>query len=390
MISVFLKKFISLVLVFFLGYASVALVLHLKNKHYEDRNLDIKNNEFSIEYDTTSYLGGYSRNNCLIDSQMNVSICNFSLVNIGRRSLLTTPIESKDSYFFGDGQFIRSVSKSTLEEGWSIKTNAKVAGTPSLKDNFVYASNELGEIYCVEEQTGNVNWIVNLPKGSYGSPLIIDNKLIIGCWDKFVYCFDTLTLEVLWKFKTGAPINSTGALKHDKVFICSDKLYCLNLNNGKLIWSIQSKKWNMIGSPTILGDFVIVGMSPRSSVLIGIDSGKKYWEAPIGDNVTSLAACPTLIVGSNCFGELFALDHYGKLNWKILLSTKTSSSPLILNDKVFVGDDNGYVYEVELKTGMLIKKMFTDSGEIETAGIFSNKIIFATTSGKYIFIDIEK
>ncbi len=372
---------------FFIGLICSLIVYHFIDRNYKSARNTIANHEFLVCNNEATYLSGKYRNNAVFDLPHD-KVGKIIIQDIGRSSLLTTPVENGDALFFGDGNFIRSVHKKTYKENWNVRTNAKIAGTPCIICGHVYASNELGFVFSIDELTGNISWIFKLPKGVYGSPLIKDNKIILGCWDQHVYCIDRMKCKVIWKYKTGAAVNSTAALKDDKVFICSDKLYCLNFNTGNAVWSIPSKKWNMIGSPTVFGDFVVVGRSPRSSILVSIESGKVYWDAPVGDNVTSLVVCPNLIIGSNCYAELFALTHYGELKWKILLSTKSSSTPLIINKKVFVGDDNGFIYEVDLENGQLLAKYTTDCGEVETAGFFTTGIIFATTSGKYVQIPL--
>ena len=82
----------------------------------------------------------------------------------------------------------------------------------------------------------------------------------------------------------------------------------------------------------------------------------------------------------NCFSQISnqIQDDFvakPKLNWKINLSAKLFSSPIIKNDIVYIGSIEGYFYAIELKNGT-IKWKFKTNGEIRSTAIVDNESIY--------------
>lgn len=373
----------------FSGYMFEYLYKKSVNKEFQMSLKQIIISDFS----PFIYRGSVTRNNYSnYDYQTDSSL--MYLLSIGK-SYLTTPIEVHKYIILGDNRYLRCWSFFKFKEVWSFETKARISGTPAAWNNCVIASNEAGEVICIKIEGGNIVWKIELPRPTYGSPLVYDDKIIIGSWDKNVYCLNAKNGEIIWIFRTNAPINSSASIKGDNVFICSDKIYCININSGKEVWKIEGKGSNICATPVIVGNFLICGRNTKSTVCADCKSGKVYWEALIGDNFASVATSKDIIVGSNRLGELFALSYYGEIIWKIKLTEKTSCSPLISGNKVYVGDDAGFVYIVDLYSGrVLINKHFS-SGEIETPTLLSIGVSFPTTNGnliegKFPRYDIEK
>ena len=96
--------------------------------------------------------------------------------------------------------------------------------------------------------------------------------------DHKVYALDAATGEQRWSFFTGGPVRLAPTVWQDKVFLGSDDgfVYCLNADNGELIWKIR-------GGPTdekLLGNGKMISRWPiRTGVLI--DEEAAYFAAGI-------------------------------------------------------------------------------------------------------------
>ncbi len=378
------KKFIIITILIsflclFIGYMPIYISEKTINKNFQ---MSLKQVSTISSFSFSINRGNLTKNNYSnFEYQINSSL--ISLLQVGT-SYLTTPIEFRQFIIFGDNNHLRCWSYFKNKEIWSIKTKARISGAPAVWNNYVISSNEAGEVICVNIEDGKMTWKIELPRPTYGSPLVYDDKIIIGSWDKNVYCLDAKNGETIWTFHTNAPINSSASVKDNKIFICSDKIYCININNGKKIWEVKGKGSNICATPVIIGNFLICGRNTKSTVCINCDNGKVYWEALIGDNFASVATSKDLIVGSNRLGELFALSYYGEIIWKIKLTDKTSCSPLISGNKVYVGDDAGFVYIVDLYSGRVLLSKFFPSGEVETPTLLSMGVSFPTTNGNLI------
>src|SRR5260221_8488093 len=97
----------------------------------------------------------------------------------------------------------------------------------------------------------------------YSSPLVMNNSVYFGCWDKNFYALDLATGKPKWKFAasdyfTMSPVGDKG-----KVFIGNDekKMYCLEATSGKILWKrdIICNSPMLASSPAICGSLLLFG-----------------------------------------------------------------------------------------------------------------------------------
>jgi len=145
----------------------------------------------------------------------------------------------------------------TLDYGLSTRA------TPSIIDNKVILLGAMGDLHCVELATGKIVWKHNLksefkfdgelPWGYCGSPLIVDDKVIVqaGSSDASLVAFDLASGKLVWKVPGPAP--SYGSLIVDtfggKRQIVGHDVTTLggwDIATGKRLWTLE---------PEIEGDF---------------------------------------------------------------------------------------------------------------------------------------
>ena len=89
-------------------------------------------------------------------------------------------------------------------------------GTPALYKGIVYAAEESGLVAAVNQQTGHVYWQINQNSQTWGSPVPIDNQLVIGDCTGGLHDYDisnpTVRPKVLWTVHLDGCIESTPAV----------------------------------------------------------------------------------------------------------------------------------------------------------------------------------
>ena len=94
-------------------------------------------------------------------------------------------------------------------ESWK-KSFPDTRSTPTIEDDRIYIVSGIGELVCLNAETGNINWKVNVDKeyqsewhiwGVSESPLIVDNKVICtpGGTETSVVAFDKITGDMIWE-----------------------------------------------------------------------------------------------------------------------------------------------------------------------------------------------
>lgn len=98
----------------------------------------------------------------------------------------------------------------------------------SVRDSVILFGCINGNLYCFDNNTGNIRWQKSFGSTFHASPLIHGNFAFIGCYDKIFYCFNLSNGEILWTYATDGRIRSTPLIWGKYIFISSDdrKIYC--------------------------------------------------------------------------------------------------------------------------------------------------------------------
>lgn len=149
-------------------------------------------------------------------------------------------------------------------ESWK-KSFPDTRSTPTIEDNRIYIISGIGELVCLNSETGAINWKVNVDRdyksewhiwGVSESPLIVDNKVICtpGGQETSVVAFDKLTGEEIWKttsvggqraYASATTLNFQG--KQYVLAVTATHLIALDPANGEVKMTYQyyeHDKWS--------------------------------------------------------------------------------------------------------------------------------------------------
>lgn len=136
--------------------------------------------------------------------------------------------------------------------------------TPTIEDNRIYVQSGTGRLVCIDRETGEDIWAVEVDKdfegeyhvwGNSETPLIVDDKVICtpGGQKTSVVAFNKLTGELIWQSESvGGPRSYISATIYEfngHRFILAataSHLIALHPENGKIAWSYKyfdAEKW---------------------------------------------------------------------------------------------------------------------------------------------------
>ncbi len=139
----------------------------------------------------------------------------------------------------------------------------------------------------------------------------------------------------------------------------SGNVSSINTSTGDRNWSIEL---NFLASGTSAG-FGLVVVSDIDGNVIAVDQndGSKLWSTNVkGEVLSKVAIDAKVVVVKTGSGELLGLDkENGEILWSYrsklpLLTVRGSSSPVIVDDLVYVSFDNGRLGVFELNSGFQI------------------------------------
>jgi outer membrane protein assembly factor BamB len=166
-------------------------------------------------------------------------------------------------------------------------------------------STEKGLVSSWEEKGPPLLWHKPVGEG-YSGPVVVGDKLIVFhrqrlADNEVVECWNAKTGKEIWKysypcgyeddFNKGNGPRSTPVIADGKVFTLGAEgtLHCLDLANGKKLWSRSiTKDYNVprsffgVGSsPIVEGDLLLVNVGARNAGIVAFhkDTGKEAWKA---------------------------------------------------------------------------------------------------------------
>lgn len=295
--------------------------------------------------------------------------------------LATGMIDTLDylSCFTAEGQLKWKVP---YGRSW-VKSFPDTRTSPTIEDDRVYVISGIGELACIDLETGAVRWSVNVDRdfeadwhiwGVSESPLIVDDKVICtpGGKKTSVVAFDKMTGKLIWQSESvgGQRSYASPTIYEYKQFryilaVTGTHLIALEPASGQVAWSFNyhdSEKWDQPGliwtnTPTVNGRniFLSMGYDYRNVMLEMSEDGKSVtekWSNLILDNHHhGLIELDGLIYGSNwesnSKGKWICMDwKTGEVRYETEWQTKGS---LIYADGLF------YVLEEKAGNVALVK-----------------------------------
>jgi len=289
----------------------------------------------------------------------------------------------------------------------------KVKSSPLIYENNIFFVDDTGTIFRIS-QRGKIIWKKNIYKKIYKkiyknlSLTINKNKIYVADNIGFIYSISLDTGELLWIKNHGVPIKSNIKIFKNKMFMMNqdNRILSFDLERANKIWDIRSGK-SFIKSQNLLslaiskiGDLYALNSS-GDLFKIKAESGEIYWTLNVATFTftqdTDFFKSTDIVVGENevIFSSLSSIFSFnlsnGYLNWRI--DVGSSDSPIIDDRNVFVISDNGYFINIDRKTGKIIwsvnilevlkkKKQNTQI----TGFIMGSDNIYATTLNGYLIV----
>jgi outer membrane protein assembly factor BamB/predicted phosphodiesterase len=136
---------------------------------------------------------------------------------------------------------------------------------------------------------------------------------------------------------------------------------------------------NIISTPAVAKDMVIVGNQNGKIISLGLKSGKEIWSFQTGGAIFSSPATSDnkLVFGSGD-GYVYCLElKTGKQIWKTAAKAAVLGSPLISGKNVFIGSSDHSFRNLDLNTGKINWEFNGLEGPVvSTPVLYKSKVIF--------------
>jgi len=250
--------------------------------------------------------------------------------------------------------------ESKLDRLWSRKLDKSAKGRfePLVVDGVVYAASRAGEVVAIDQQTGKRKWSrklsMPLSSGVGGS----DNRLYVSTSNGQIFALNAADGEVLWQAQASSEVLAPVSAGFGAVIVRSadGRLLSLDPATGEERWSQTytppALTINGYSQPLLLDSGVLVGLDDGRLLALNTDSGNLLWESVVGvasgrseverlaDIDGSIRIDDSAIYAVNYQGRLVRLEPAkGEIVWSVPMS---STAGLTISDTTIfvVGDDD--------------------------------------------------
>jgi outer membrane protein assembly factor BamB len=235
-------------------------------------------------------------------------------------------------------------------------------------------------------------WRFTAERKISSSPALHEGKVFFGSWDQHLYAVDAQTGKLHWKYNTGNAVNTKPAFHGSSVITASrsGQIYALDSGSGDLRWKIPVSTGRMAASPNgswvdsspAVGEYTCgstPGSEPLKRLFVGCDNrdlhafnlkdGTEEWRFPTYNWILSRPAVAHYkVYFGSLDGRIYAVDaRSGALAWYYTVGKHlryspavvpgsvvcegVAGSPLVVDETVYCGADDGFLYALDTSTG---------------------------------------
>jgi len=286
---------------------------------------------------------------------------------------------------------------------WTFTTSGPIYSSPAVVNGVVYLASRDGQVYAINEQTGVQVWRTNNAFNSPSFPitsslLVANSKIFFGNWCFAPRCspvgyleaLDASSGNILWLNATSTAVISTPSIDNGKVFFGEDDgtVLAVNETTGHRIWgtNVGSPVRN---APTIAYGRVYIGSFNRFYALNEATGATAWSFNTAGFNTTSAAVYQGIVYFGTGRGNVYAANSTtGAQIWGLTLSAAAvSSSPaLALGSKVLlVGSNDRYLYALNMTTGVRLWRYLTVGGAVSSSPALADGRVFFGSQDRAVY-----
>jgi outer membrane protein assembly factor BamB len=167
--------------------------------------------------------------------------------------------------FGGCDGFIHMVDILTGRLDKKIDIATYIASSVAVSDMVAFTGDHDGKFSCVDLENEKILWTWTNDRARLpflASPSVNQHVAVIGNEDKYTYCFDRATGELLWRFNSGARIHASPVIARDRVLVANLRgdLYIVDIRNGEALWNYELGS-AVTGNPAISGGRIFIAAS---------------------------------------------------------------------------------------------------------------------------------
>lgn len=202
--------------------------------------------------------------------------------------------------------------------------------------------------------------------------------------------------KLQWQFDTDGGLSRNCLSVSDAVLFVNTlngEFYSVDVSSGKSLGSFSVPGKSSFSTPLISGNNVIITSSGNNDSRIlsySLTRGEIDWKRNIGWVQSSPLLLNNNIFVSNISGDIYKLNASGgNIIWKCRAPSSSSfyTGPAISGNKILIGGTDGILYAFDQQSGSFLWKYKTEASLFSDASVYKEMIFFGSDDNYFYCLD---
>ena len=265
-----------------------------------------------------------------------------------------------------------------LPRGWHgriwQKEDASLLTGLAVKDGLVCYGNSQGALICRDEESSQLKWKYETGSALYSTPLIHNGLVIIGTTQNQIVALNSQTGEKIWHVDTSSPVTGDGVIDRDALYMgCIGHMMRIDTKSGHIDWTFDGIRSNgrPQGAPAVGERQLVFGAWDTNLYCLDKQNGRLIWKwnngksvdlfSP-GNVVPVIAGNRVLIVAPDRYLTILDLNHGRVLYRTNQYKVRESLGYDPVSRRAFAKTMNGELLSLQFPADSLQLPILTDLG----------------------------
>ena len=273
---------------------------------------------------------------------------------------------------------------------WEFK--AFVASNITFHEDKMLFGDQLGIFYALNKDSGEVIWTYNDQGSIIKTIAVVDDKVLYITSTGHITCLNLNDGSLFWDY---TPAESADEIIYDGVtvgnglaFVVKNdaKLYALDINTGKTVWTFQANEQGLQNAPAYSDGLVFLGEYNGILDIIDATTGKRVNGGGAGGAINTPVVKDGIVYYSSWAGSVNAVQIKSVIPlWNVNIKEPIMTSPVIAEGIIVVGTGRGFVTALSDKDGSSIWSLDCKNGAVTSKPIIANGKVYATPEGGNVY-----
>ncbi len=319
-----------------------------------------------------------------------------------------TPAVTREGVFAASAKSVFRFDRNSGKQVWSITPGFTLSGGVGAGEGLVLVGSDKGELAAYEEEAGKLRWKVKVSSEVLSAPKIADGIVVVRTGNGRIAGLNAQDGKRLWLYERSTPTlivrNHAGVvIRNGMVYagFAAGKVAAIGLTKGVVIWesAVSNPRGNTelerisdITSLPAVDDTQVcaVAFQGRVACFDAVQGGTLWTRDLSSDKGLALFGNALYLTDSD--SNLLALDRStGSSLWKNeQLSHRNASAVYPLDDRLLLGDFEGYLHVLKQDDGSFLARHKTDGSPILSPPVtLGDGALIQTSAGELFSIALH-